>query len=155
MDNNGEFVCVVADATDQQLAAIVNNKLVIAKLMKKVHCNTTEILAPLVALKMLKVNINNRNLVIKTDNNTAKAAYVRNRVRLQRKQLSFDIFCEIAKLHNLSSSLECVYVKSNENIADYFSRVDFKRFIAMNKCEITCASLCDILQEDMKEKTCL
>ena len=152
VSNNGEFVCVVADATDQQMAAIVNNKLVIAKLMKKVHCNTTEILAPLIALKVLNVNTENRNLVIKTDNNTAKSAYKRNRVRLQRKQLSFDIFCEIARLHNKTSSLECVYVKSKENIADYFSRVDFKKFIASNKCEISSVALGDILQVDMTEQ---
>ena len=118
MCNNGEFVSVVTYATDQQLAAIVNNKLVVMKLMKKVHCNTTEILAPLIALKMLHIDMSNRNLIIKTDNNTAKAAFVRKRVRFQRKQLSFDIFCELAKLNNMSSSLECVYVKSKANIAD-------------------------------------
>ena len=94
------------------MAAIVNNKLIIIKLMKKIHFNTTEILAPLCALKALFIDVNNRNLCIKTNNNTAKSAYARNRVRLQKKQLSFDIFFELAMIHNEASTVECVYVKS-------------------------------------------
>ena len=119
--------------------------------MKKIHCNTTVILAPLVALKALKIDVYDRNLCIKTDNNAAKSAYTRNRVRLQRKQLSLDLFVEIAKLHNLSSSVETVYVKSKDNIADYFSRVDFKSFINKYKCEITSVKLSDLLDANIGE----
>ena len=131
------------------MAAIVNNKLVVIKLIKKLRCNTTEILARLCALKILNVDVYDRNLCIKTDNNTAKSAYTRNRVRLQRKQLSFDLFVEIAKLHNQSSSLETV--KSNKNIADYFSRVDFKTFIKKYNCEIRSASLNDVMNANIGE----
>ena len=83
MDSNGDFVLVIADATETQMAAIVNNKLVLIKKNKKIHCITTEILAPLCAMRYLHVDTNRRNLCIKTDNNTAKCAYERNRVRLQ------------------------------------------------------------------------
>ena len=120
--------------------------------MRKIHCNTTEILSPLCALKALFIDLSNRNLCVKTDNNTAKAAYVRNRVRLQRKQLSFDIFCELAKLHIITSSLECEYVKSKDNIADYFSRVDFKTFVRKYNCEIRSASLIELMQTQMNEQ---
>ena len=104
VDNNADFVLVVAYATEYPMAAMVNNKLVIIK-TNKIHCYTTEILAPLCALKVLHVDTSRRNIFIKTDNNTAKSAFLRNRVRLQRKQLSFDIFCEIAKIHNSASCI--------------------------------------------------
>ena len=76
--NNAEFVLVIADATEDQMAAIINNKLVVIKSIKKIHCNTTEILAPLCALKCLHVDLYDRNLCIKTNNNTAKSVYDRN-----------------------------------------------------------------------------
>ena len=148
---NGEFVLVVADATDTQMAAIVNNTLIIIKLNKKVHSNTTEILAPLIALRLLNVDTRDRNICIKVDNNTAKAVYTRNRVRLQRKQLSFEIFCIVAEMNNAASSISCEYVKSADNPADFFSRVDFKSFIKQNICELVNASLNEILQTNIIE----
>ena len=148
---NGEFILVVADATDTQMAAIVNNKLIIIKLNKKVHSNTTEILAPLIALRLLNVDTCDKNICIKVDNNTAKAVYTRNRVRLQRKQLSFEIFCIVAEMNNAASSISCEYVKSADNPADFFSRVDFKSFIKQNKCELVNASLNEILQMNIIE----
>ena len=99
VNSNDEFIMIVADATDQQMAAIVNNKLVVIKLNRRIHCNTTEILATFFALKALYVDVNERNLCVKTDN-TAKSAFNRNRVRFQRKQLSIDIFCELARINN-------------------------------------------------------
>ena len=70
---------------------------------------------------------------------------------MQRKQLSLDLFIEIAKLHNLSSSVTAVYVKSKENHADYFSRTDFKSFVSKNKCEITSVKLNDLLDANIGE----
>ena len=98
VNSNGDFVMIIADATEQQMAAMVINKLVVIKLNRKIHFNTTEILEPICALMALFVDINDRNLCVKTDNNTAKSAFDRNRVRLQRKQLSIDIFFRLTLL---------------------------------------------------------
>ena len=96
---------------------------------KKLHCNTTEVLSPLVAMRFLHIDMNRRNICIMTDNTTAKSAYARNRVRLQRKQLSFELLVEIAKVYGFASSVDVEYVKSKNNAADYFSRLDFRKYI--------------------------
>ena len=137
---------IIANATENQIAAIINSKLIIAKLNKKLHCNTTEILAPLIAMRCLHSDTNKRNICIMTDNTTAKSAYAWNRVQLQRKQLSFDLFVEIAKVHGFASSVAVEYVKSKNNAADYFSRVYFRNYIVENKRELTNTSLNELLQ---------
>ena len=108
-------------------------------------CNTTEILAPLIAFRCLHVDLKRRNLDKFTDNNTSKNAYARNRVRLQLKQMSFFIFFEIAKIHNFASSVNVEYIKSKENTADFFSRVEFRKFIMENKCELVSTSINELL----------
>ena len=62
-------------------------------------------------------------------NMATKSAYTRNRVRSSRKQLLFELCLRIGEIHNESSLLNCDYVKSADNGADYFSRLDFKQFL--------------------------